>query len=124
MARLYIALCVLSAAALGCASRESLVQHSTPLPISTPLLDDDEVEGLDCDLCRRGQAGENLWCDECSVGFIGGERIAGEACFSCKIEGESVCGQCKDGSVDEGHGFSRVGGQQVSGQKVHCKGEC
>ena len=101
MVRLYGALLTLVAVAIGCASQESMNQPVAAIQVVTPLSLDDAAEALDCDLCQRGEAGENLWCDECSVGFIGGERFAGEACFSCKSDGNHFCRECDEGCGEQ-----------------------
>ena len=78
----------------GCVGTHAPAHH--PLPVAEPLsLESLDAEHQDCDLCARGEAGENLWCDECGVGYVGGEKVAGEACFACRSGDTIRCGDCE-----------------------------
>ena len=67
------------------------------LPMPVVMLDDDEL--LDCDLCKRGLGGENLWCDETQQGYVGGQVVTSYACFECKSAGSHVCESCDEPPV-------------------------
>ena len=89
----------LSLALIGCASGSMNNVEPKAIPVAIAL-DEDAVDYQGCDLCARGEAGENLWCDECSVGFVGGEKVTCEACFTGKSGGTAWCDDCGKGYVD------------------------
>ena len=64
------------------------------------ILSSDDDDLLDCDLCKRGLGGENLWCDETQQGYVGGEVVTSYACFECKSAGTQVCESCDGPSSD------------------------
>jgi hypothetical protein len=41
-------------------------------------------------ICDQGKAGETIWCQDCSVGYVAKEKTACEGCFAAKIGGP-VC---------------------------------
>ncbi len=76
---------------MGCGTNFTATEPSVaPLPMV--ILDGDEF--VECDLCRRGQSGENLWCDETNQGYVGGETVTSYACFECKSAGSQYCESC------------------------------
>ena len=81
----------------GC-SAGSQTSEPPMLPMPVVMLDDDDL--LDCDLCKRGLGGENLWCDETQQGYVGGEVVSNYACFECKSAGSDVCESCDEPPVD------------------------
>ena len=44
-------------------------------------------------ICDQGKAGESIWCDDCSVGYVAKEKIACEGCFAAKTGGPD-CPTC------------------------------
>ena len=123
MERLKVALIALMVNLLGCAGVGASNASGISIPSAELSLEGEEVGALDCDLCRRGHAGENLWCDECGVGFIGGEKVVGEACFSCKSEGIEHCAQCENGFTEPEASAVQGSGQGFDHEKASCEGE-
>lgn len=64
-------------------------------------------EGCLCDACVKGKAGEKVWCEKCSVGYINGKVVKCKACFKGKSGESSWCERCKSGHTD--------------GKKITCK---
>lgn len=123
MVGLKVALAMFLATALGCAS-----QATVRVPVAAPTVTDLSLEGddsgeMDCDLCRRGQAGENLWCDECAVGFIGGKRVVGAACFSCLSDGPQECQKCTNCPTDHAPDTRQDATQESVAERKSCGGE-
>jgi hypothetical protein len=57
--------------------------------------------GGGCDTCKHGKAGEEVWCDSCSKGFVDGEKVSCKTCFEGRT-GETVwCEHCDKGYVDK-----------------------
>ena len=43
-------------------------------------------------VCAKGKAGETVWCDGCSAGYVKGTKTKCKGCFTAKSGGEP----CKD----------------------------
>ena len=98
----------------------SQTSESPLLPMPVVALDDDDL--LDCDLCKRGLRGENLWCDETQQGYVGGEVVTSYACFECRSAGSEICASCDEPSADE---VSKGCGSKKSGlntESSDCEG--
>ena len=97
MSRPFPSALLLTLILLGC-SGTNQVSGPQAMPMPVVMLDDDDL--IDCDLCRRGLGGENLWCDETQQGYVGGEVVTSYACFECKSAGTQVCESCDEPSSD------------------------
>ena len=60
-----------------------------------------------CESCKKGKAGEAVWCDHCGHGYVDGKKTGCKGCFKGKSGGTAWCNGCK-------HGY-------VAGVKVACK---
>ncbi|MEC8049397.1 MAG: hypothetical protein VX210_01300 [Myxococcota bacterium] len=97
MSRPYLLALLTTLMVMGC-SGTTQMSEPPALPMPVVMLDDDDL--IDCDLCRRGLGGENLWCDETQQGYVGGEVVSSYACFECKSAGTQVCESCDEPSSD------------------------
>lgn len=52
------------------------------------------VEKTGCESCKRGTAGETLWCGHCGKGFVDGKVMKCQGCYKAKTEGASPCTGC------------------------------
>ena len=113
---------VLGLALIGCASSspKSVEPRAVPVAIA---LDEDAADFEGCDLCARGEAGENLWCDECSVGFVGGQKIECEACFTGMSGGTAWCDECGKGYVDGEPAACKGCVLKAKGEASNCGGD-
>ena len=122
MDRLCFVLLVLWMATFGCAGQPTAQRPAASIPATEIALEDERADVSDCDLCRRGQAGENLWCDECAAGFIGGERVACKPCFAGKSGGTAWCDACGIGYVEGEPAACKGCVQKAKGEKTDCGG--
>ena len=97
MSRPFLSALIPALILLGCSGTNRMSEPPV-LPMPVVMLDDDDL--LDCDLCRRGLGGENLWCDETQQGYIGGELVTDYACFECRSAGSQSCESCGESSID------------------------
>ena len=87
-----IALCALFVGPIGCGKSQETTAQDPPAMADSP-------EKVACATCAKGKAGENLWCDDCNAGYVGGEKTGCQSCFEGKT-GESVwCEGCGAGYV-------------------------
>ncbi len=59
------------------------------------LTHDSPVNVPRCDVCAQGKAGETLWCDGCSKGFVMGSPVNTkcQGCFT-QMTGGPECAAC------------------------------
>lgn len=52
--------------------------------------------GGGCAACGKGKAGEAVWCESCSAGFVDGQKVKCKGCFQAKTGGPK-CAACAKG---------------------------
>ena len=105
---------------LGC-SGVSQTSEPPMIPMPVVMLDDDDL--LDCDLCKRGLGGENLWCDETQQGYVGGEVVSSYACFECMSAGSHVCESCDESPADADRDACTEKKSELNTQPSDCEGD-
>lgn len=115
--------CALSSFLLvGCAAG-TVSGSSEPAPAVALGAEADSAEHQGCDLCERGKAGENLWCDECKVGFVGGDQVKCQPCFQGKSGGTAWCDDCGKGFVKGEPAACKGCVQKANGEASDCGGD-
>ena len=88
----------------GCAKEEEPTGVTTPPAMEAPDKPDTaEVEAPDkpdtaevevaC-VCEQGKAGGTVWCAECNVGYVKGEKTECKDCVASAQTGKGKCEQC------------------------------
>ena len=50
--------------------------------------------GGGCAACAEGQSGGTVWCDDCNVGYVAGEKTKCQGCVTAAANG-TECPHCK-----------------------------
>jgi hypothetical protein len=79
-----LSITLLFAAIVGC-GESSTEKTSSP---------DSPAKSADaCATCEKGKTGESVWCDSCKAGYVKGEKVTCQGCFTAK-SGGPACPTC------------------------------
>ena len=84
-----LALCIFTLGFVACDSSSSESGGS-----SEGVTDGVSTTDAGC-ICDQGKAGESIWCEDCSVGYVAREKITCQGCFTAKTGGPA-CPTCAE----------------------------
>ena len=79
----------------GCSSEEPAAPEGAPGAIPSDLPAEVDTEAA-C-ACEEGKAGGTVWCPECNVGYVKGEKTECKDCVASATAGKGKCEKCAAG---------------------------
>ena len=95
-----IAICLLAVGVCGLllsgCGKEEEAPATPPAKVETPEKPAADTTKEAC-ACEAGKAGGTVWCPECNVGYVKGEKTECKDCVASATEGKGKCEKCAAG---------------------------